>query len=161
MQKVWGVDKMFDGRCENGEHVNNFIWLIFFEILHIKNVRSTFRKISFVQCPFMNCLALFVFFFNGFEINFYLRIFCDTVNSPLTNTSLRRTTPGVGPRHCPVIWLNYALYKGGNLSKGLFTWSGGPRSSGVSFFCFHALGDTKQKNLTPLDRGPLLHVNRV
>ena len=117
MQKVWGVDKMFDGRCENGEHVNNFIWLIFFEILHIKNVRSTFRKISFVQCPFMNCLALFVFFFNGFEINFYLRIFCDTVNSPLTNTSLRRTTPGVGPCHCPVIWLNYALYKGGNLSK--------------------------------------------
>ena len=46
-------------------------------------------------------------------------------------------------------------------SKGLFTWSGGPRSSGVSFFCFHALGDTKQKKLTPLDRGPPLHVNRV
>ena len=44
---------------------------------------------------------------------------------------------------------------------GLFTWSGGPRSSGVSFFCFHALGDTKQKKLTPLDRGPPLHVNRV
>ena len=46
-------------------------------------------------------------------------------------------------------------------SKGLFTWSGGPRSSGVGFFCFHALGDTKQKKLTPLDRGPPLHVNRV
>ena len=46
-------------------------------------------------------------------------------------------------------------------SKGLFTWSGGPRSSGVGFFCFHALGDTKQKKPTPLDRGPLLHVNRV
>ena len=44
--------------------------------------------------------------------------------------------------------------------KGLFTWSGGPRSSGVSFFCFHALGDTKQKKLTPLDWGPPLHVNR-
>ena len=44
---------------------------------------------------------------------------------------------------------------------GLFTWSGGPRSSGVSFFCFDALGDTKQKRLTPLDRGPPLHVNRV
>ena len=29
------------------------------------------------------------------------------------------------------------------------------------FFCFHALGDTKQKKLTPLDRGPPLHVNRV
>ena len=48
-----------------------------------------------------------------------------------------------------------------NLTKGLFTWSGGPRSSGVGFFCFHALGDTKQKKLTPLGRGPPLHVNRV
>ena len=47
------------------------------------------------------------------------------------------------------------------LFKTLFTWSGGPRSSVVSFFCFHALGDTKQKKLTPLDRGPPLHVNRV
>ena len=44
---------------------------------------------------------------------------------------------------------------------GLFTWSGGPGSSGVGFFCFHALGDTKQKKPTPLDRGPPLHVNRV
>ena len=42
-----------------------------------------------------------------------------------------------------------------------FTRSGGlARSSGVGFFCFHALGDTKQKKPTPLDRGPLLHVNR-
>ena len=45
--------------------------------------------------------------------------------------------------------------------KGLFTWSGGSRSSGVGFFCFHALGYTKQKRPTPLDRGPPLHVNRV
>ena len=45
--------------------------------------------------------------------------------------------------------------------KGLFTWSGGTRSSGVGFFCFHTLRDTKQKKLTPLDRGPPLHVNRV
>ena len=45
--------------------------------------------------------------------------------------------------------------------KGLFTWSGGPRSGGVGIFCFHSLGDTKQKKLTPLDRGPPLHVNRV
>ena len=37
--------------------------------------------------------------------------------------------------------------------KGLFTWSGGPRSSGVGFFCFHPLGDTKQKKPTPPDRG--------
>ena len=47
------------------------------------------------------------------------------------------------------------------LSKGLFTWSGGPRSSGVGIFCFHALEDTKQKKPTLLDRGPPLHVNRV
>ena len=46
-------------------------------------------------------------------------------------------------------------------TKDLFTWSGGPRSSGVAFFCFHALGDTKQKKPTPLNRGPPLHVNRV
>ena len=93
----------------------SFSWY-FFEILHIKNVRSTFRKISGVH----SWIALLFFFFflsNGFEMNFYLRISCDTVNSPLTNTSLRRTTAGVGPCHCPVIWLNYALYKGGNLSK--------------------------------------------
>ena len=31
---------------------------------------------------------------------------------------------------------------------------------GVGFFCFHALGDTKQKKPTPLNRGPPLHVNR-
>ena len=47
------------------------------------------------------------------------------------------------------------------ITKGLFTWSGGPRSSGVDFFCFHALGDTKQKKPTPLNWGPPLHVNRV
>ena len=46
-------------------------------------------------------------------------------------------------------------------TKGLFTWSGGPRSSGVGFFCFYALGDTKQKKPTPLDLDPPLHVNRV
>ena len=46
-------------------------------------------------------------------------------------------------------------------NKGLFTWSGGPRSGGVGFFCFHALGNTKQNKPTPLDRGPPLHVNRV
>ena len=45
-------------------------------------------------------------------------------------------------------------------TKGLFTWSGEPRSSGVGFFCFHALGDTKQKKPTLLDRGPPHHVNR-
>ena len=42
----------------------------------------------------------------------------------------------------------------------LFTWSGGPRSSGVSFFCFVSPRAWKQKKLTPLDRGPPFHVNR-
>ena len=37
----------------------------------------------------------------------------------------------------------------------------GPQSIGAGFFCFHALEDTKQKKLTPLDRSPPLHVNRV
>ena len=48
-----------------------------------------------------------------------------------------------------------------NKIKGPFTWSEGARSSGFGFFCFHALEDTKQTKLTPLDRGPPLHVNRV
>ena len=47
------------------------------------------------------------------------------------------------------------------LFKTLFTWSGGPRPCGVGFFCFHAMRETKQKKLTPLDRGPPLHVNRI
>ena len=75
------------------------------------------RFLSFIVHSWIALLYLFFFFSNGFEINFYLRISCDTVNSPLKNTSLRRTTPGVGPCYCPVIWLNYALCKGGNLSK--------------------------------------------
>ena len=45
-------------------------------------------------------------------------------------------------------------------TKTLFTWSGGPRSSGVSFFCFVFPRAWKQKKPTPLDRGPPLHVNR-
>ena len=53
------------------------------------------------------------------------------------------------------------LHIEGSHTKGLFTWSGGPRSSGVGFFCFHALGDTKQKKPTLLDRGTPLHVNRI
>ena len=39
--------------------------------------------------------------------------------------------------------------------------SGDPGLVGLVFFCFHALGDTKQKKPTLLDRGPPLHVNRV
>ena len=45
--------------------------------------------------------------------------------------------------------------------KTLFTWSGGPRSGGVGFFCFVSPRAWKQKKPTPLDRGPPLHVNRV
>ena len=77
------------------------------------------RFLSFNVHSWIALLYLFflfvLFFSSGFEINFYLRISCDTVNSPLRNTSLRQTTPCVGPCHCPVIWLSYALYelKGG------------------------------------------------
>ena len=45
-------------------------------------------------------------------------------------------------------------------SKTLFTWSGGPRSSGVGFFCFVSPRAWKQKKPTPLDRGLPLYVNR-
>ena len=44
-------------------------------------------------------------------------------------------------------------------TKTPFTWSGGPRLSGVGFFCFVSLRAWKQKKPTPLDRGPRLHVN--
>ena len=37
---------MFYGQCENGEYVNNFYLYIYFLISQIKNVRSTFLKIS-------------------------------------------------------------------------------------------------------------------
>ena len=47
-----------------------------------------------------------------------------------------------------------------NLTKTLFTWSGGTRFSGVSFFCFVSPRAWKQKKPTPLDRGPPIHVNR-
>ena len=44
--------------------------------------------------------------------------------------------------------------------KTLFTWSGGPRFSGVGFFCFVSPRAWKQKKPTPLAWGPPLHVNR-
>ena len=49
-----------------------------------------------------------------------------------------------------VQWLRPCLHGGG-----------GPRSSGVGFFCFVFSGAWKQKKPTPLDRVPPLHVNRV
>ena len=47
-----------------------------------------------------------------------------------------------------------------SLIKSPFKWSGGPRSSMVGFFCFVSRRAWKQKKPTPLDRGPLLDVNR-
>ena len=58
----------------------------------------------------------------------------------------------------PIVFFDVLVAIAVVVTNGLFTWSGGPRSSGVGF---HALEDTKQKKLTPLDRGPPLHVNRV
>ena len=68
--------------------------------------------------------------------------------------------------YTPITYQTFSLYynsfyTGKDAVKGVFIWSGRPRSSGVGFFCFHALGDTKQKKPTPLDRGPPLHVNRA
>ena len=55
---------------------------------------------------------------------------------------------------------NVSIYHIPLLTKTLFTWSGGPQSSGVGFFCFVSPRAWKQKKPTPLDRGPPLHVNR-
>ena len=60
---------------------------------------------------------------------------------------------GAGTRDAP-------LRMSAGEAKTLFTWSGGPRPSGVSFFCFVSRRAWKQKKPTPLDRGPPLHVNR-
>ena len=46
------------------------------------------------------------------------------------------------------------------VTKTLFTWTGGLRFSGVSFFCLVSPRAWKQKKPTPLDRGPPLYVNR-
>ena len=61
---------------------------------------------------------------------------------------------------------NGSIFWGGpdfSRSDRLEFWLNGSRarSSAVGFFCFHALGGTKQKKPTPLERGPPLHVNRV
>ena len=71
----------------------------YFLILLFKNARSTYGKISFDQCAFKNCFALF------FSSLMDLKYICYTVNSPLTNTSLDGQPSGVDPCHCPVIWL--------------------------------------------------------
>ena len=45
-------------------------------------------------------------------------------------------------------------------SRVWFHRAGGPRSSGIGFFCFVSARAWKQKKPTPLDRDPPLHVNR-
>ena len=56
----------------------------------------------------------------------------------------------------------YSCYRTRRWILGPVYMEWGPRSSGVGFFCFHALGDTKQKKPgTLLNRGPPLHVNKV
>ena len=50
-------------------------------------------------------------------------------------------------------WTNKFVYIKKTEIKGLFIWSGGPRSSGVCFFCFHALGGHKTKETYPTRLG--------
>ena len=65
MQNFWVVNKMFYGRCKNGEYVTTSLLYLLF-----KNVRSCniwqdfFRSESFHEL-----LCAIVFFSNGFEIN--------------------------------------------------------------------------------------------
>ena len=59
----------------------------------------------------------------------------------------------------PILSL-FHLRDSGNPPLGSVYMEWGTPVLGVCFFCFHALGDTKQKKPTPLDRGPTLHVNR-
>ena len=67
------------------------------------------------------------------------------------------------PRHCLIVLVprETVLFENVWDIETLFTWSGGPRSSGVGFFCFVSPRAWKQKKPTPLDRGPPLHVNRA
>ena len=74
-----------------------YLFYYYLLILHFRNAGSTFDKISFDQCPFMNCFALL------FSSLTDLKYICYTVNFPLTNTSLDGQPSGVGPCHCPVI----------------------------------------------------------
>ena len=79
------------------------------------------------------------------------------VNRPLiyTNSSERVVCSGVahvGISDQSLVYvyrkLSFDLPKGHtSVTKGLFTWSGEPRSSGVGFFCFHALGTQNKRNL--------------
>ena len=54
---------------------------------------------------------------------------------------------------CYSNWDQILLYERWLESKTLFTWSGGPQSSRVGFFCFHALADKKTKETYPTRPG--------
>ena len=101
MQNFWGVNKMFYGRCKNGEYVNNFILifllLLFFNFTLQKCAINIWQDF-FRSESFQELLCAIFFFSNGFDTHLLY-----TVNSPLTNTSLDGQPSGVGPCHCPVI----------------------------------------------------------
>ena len=92
-------------------------------------------------------------------------LYC-TNESLLTCYSHWKTSTQVLPQTAQLLLLSFSdrpeiQNKKNKPDKGLFTWSGGLRSSGVGFFCFVSPRAWKQKKPTPLDRGPPLHVNRV
>ena len=92
-------------------------------------------------------------------------LYC-TNESLLTCYSHWKTNRQVLPQTAQLLLLSFSdrpeiQNKKNKPDKGLFTWSGGLRSSGVGFFCFVSPRAWKQKKPTPLDRGPPLHVNRV
>ena len=60
---------------------------------------------------------------------------------------------------CSATGRRHARRSGEKKLKGLFTWSGEPRSGW--FLLFSRSGGHTKKKPTPLDRGPPLHVNRV
>ena len=72
MQNFWGLNKMFYGRCKNGEYVNNFfiifVLLLFFNFKLQKcaiNIwQDFFRSVSVHEL-----LCAIGFFSNGFEIH--------------------------------------------------------------------------------------------
>ena len=61
MQNFWRVTRCFTGDVKMVNMLTTsllYLFYYYFLILHFKNARSTFGKISFDQCPFMNCFAL-------------------------------------------------------------------------------------------------------
>ena len=57
------------------------------------------------------------------------------------------------PGSYALVFCSHDLNAWNRLSKGLFTWSGGPRSSGVSFFLFSRSGGHKTKETYPTRPG--------